>query len=328
MLILIFNQPEYNSNLIWNICTSNYVLGVICLGTIYKIYKFYEKQKDMNEEKNKIRLIEIEKNKEIYEEKVKEEENQIMNIMLYDTIYNCGHYIRGCKYLAHCCDKIFNCRLCHDEEYENDLENSHKMNNPDTKKIVCKNCDKMQDFKQYCESCGLCFGRYFCDKCKFVDDDEKKQYYHCDECGICRRGKREEYEHCKNCERCFHIGHNQKCKNTKNLNRECPICFDDLFYSTDTTIPLSCGHNIHTKCFISSLKSGNQKCPICRKTIAKDPRNDAFLKLMINTYQMPEEFKDKKVDILCQDCEQKSNVNFNLIAMFCPNCDSHNTTQI
>lgn len=258
----------------------------------------------------------------------KDNEKDIINIMIQDSIYNCGHYIRGCKYLSPCCNKIYNCRLCHDEEYENDLNNFHKMNNSDTIKIICKNCDTMQEFNQYCKSCNLCFGKYYCDKCKFVDDDENKKYFHCDECGICRRGKNGEYEHCKKCERCFLVGHNEKCKNTKNLNKECPICFDDLFYSTDTTMPLSCGHNVHTNCYISSLKSGNLKCPVCRKTMAKNHHYDALLKLMVNTSQMPEEFKDKKVNILCQDCEQKSIVNLNLIAMFCPNCDSHNVTQI
>jgi len=33
-------------------------------------------------------------------------------------------------------------------------------------------------------------GKYFCDICKFFDDDTSKKQYHCDECGICRTGAR------------------------------------------------------------------------------------------------------------------------------------------
>jgi RING finger/CHY zinc finger protein 1 len=258
---------------------------------------------------------------------IEKELEDFNNMFIGDIIYNCGHYIRGCKYVSPCCNQIFDCRLCHDANFENDINNNHIMNNSDTKQIVCKKCNHMQNFSQYCESCGICFGKYFCDKCKFVDDNENQIYYHCDECGICRRGNKDNYEHCNNCGRCFHVGHKNSCKK-KILNEECPICFENLFHSIDTTYPLSCGHTIHTKCLNSSLRSSNGKCPICRKTFARNIMHDKFLKLLVERQPMPDEYKDKKVDILCQDCEQKSNVNFHFIAMFCPNCNSHNTTQI
>ena len=43
---------------------------------------------------------------------------------------------------------------------------------------------------------------------------------------------------------------------------------------------------------------------------------------------MPDEYKNKKVNILCNDCEKISNVNFHFIAMKCSNCCSYNTKQL
>lgn len=39
------------------------------------------------------------------------------------------------------------------------------------------------------EKCKTVFGRYFCETCKFFDDDPTKDIYHCDKCKICRIGK-------------------------------------------------------------------------------------------------------------------------------------------
>jgi RING finger/CHY zinc finger protein 1 len=255
------------------------------------------------------------------------DENNINNIFLNDILFNCSHYIRGCQYLSPCCNKIFNCRLCHDSEFENDLKNQHNMINSDTKKIICKQCNLLQDFSQYCQSCKLCFGKYYCEKCKFVDDKDSQQYFHCDKCRMCRRGNKDDFEHCDNCGLCFDKMHKKFCKN-KGVNNECPICFENLPYSTSHILPLSCGHIIHFKCLQDHVKSNNMTCPLCRKTIIKNKINDAFLKICTERLEMPEEYKDKKVNILCQDCEKKSIVNLHFIAMFCPYCNSHNVTQI
>lgn len=41
---------------------------------------------------------------------------------------------------------------------------------------------------------------------------------------------------------------------------ECPVCFETL----RTSKPLSCGHWVHKKCIVKSLKN---ECPICRKEV-------------------------------------------------------------
>ena len=45
----------------------------------------------------------------------------------------CEHYNRNCKIIAPCCNKIFDCRFCHDNFFEDD----HKINRYNIKKIIC-----------------------------------------------------------------------------------------------------------------------------------------------------------------------------------------------
>lgn len=37
--------------------------------------------------------------------------------------------------------------------------------------VICSLCEHEQDVKQVCENCGVCMGDYYCDKCKFFDDE-------------------------------------------------------------------------------------------------------------------------------------------------------------
>ena len=105
-------------------------------------------------------------------------------------IYGCNHYMRACSIIAPCCDKIFHCRICHDEEMDSDNYSYDKQHTIDIKtveKIVCNNCNKIQDIHQFCKDCGICFGLYYCYKCRLYDDVDKFQYP-CNECGLCRIG--------------------------------------------------------------------------------------------------------------------------------------------
>jgi RING finger/CHY zinc finger protein 1 len=266
-------------------------------------------------------------------------ENNINNIFLDDIINNCGHYTRGCRLLAPCCNKLFDCRFCHDVEMddnEKDVKKQHKMINSEVKMMVCRKCSFLQKFAQYCEACDFCMGTYYCEICKFVDTHEVQKYFHCDKCGICRRGTTDEYKHCDDCGCCFEEGHfassegqplvNKKCVANR-LDTNCPICFEELFTSTTNPFPMSCGHMIHINCFNQYVRT-NDTCPLCRKTIYKNKMRDIMIKMAIAQTPMPEEYRDKKVDIMCNDCGEKSNVVWHIIAMFCPHCDSHNTKQI
>lgn len=77
-----------------------------------------------------------------------------------------------CPYLyfqTPCCNKIYTCRFCHDEN------ESHCVNRKDVTELVCTNCDTRQKVQAECENCSLRFGKVsqFCLKYVvlwFLDD--------------------------------------------------------------------------------------------------------------------------------------------------------------
>eukprot|EP00960_Hanusia_phi_P011019 323741-Hanusia_phi.AAC.1 len=114
----------------------------------------------------------------------------------------CRHYSRGCRLRAPCCNELFWCRHCHNEVKDvacKDPLKSHQLDRSSVKLVCCSRCELEQTAKQYCEGCGLCFGKYYCDICKFFDDDLSKGVFHCNDCGICRIGGSENFFHCQNC---------------------------------------------------------------------------------------------------------------------------------
>ena len=82
-----------------------------------------------------------------------------------------------------------------------------------------------------CKNCKIVFGEYYCEKCKYFDNDTSKEQFHCDECGICRVGGRENYFHCETCGCCLPHGLKDKHKCLQNtLKSECPICLEDMMH--------------------------------------------------------------------------------------------------
>jgi RING finger and CHY zinc finger domain-containing protein 1 len=233
--------------------------------------------------------------------------------------YGCKHYLRRCTLIAPCCDnKVFNCRRCHDEQTDHKLD-------PKTSKIICTNCKQEQSPSQYCTHCKICLGFYFCEHCALYDDVDKEQY-HCDKCGICRLYKNKSF-HCDNCQTCLNtcLKDKHKCSNIKDTY--CPICMEYLFDSTQGMYQAKCGHSLHYVCLMSLLETTN-RCPICSKSIFNLQVVDQLIDLEIQQTPMPEELKNKQVDILCNDCNTKTTTNFHIVALKCSNCNSYNTKQI
>jgi len=175
-----------------------------------------------------------------------------------------------------------------------------------------------------CEECGTQFGLYYCEICKLYDDIDKDQY-HCDKCGICRVGKTESY-HCNSCNICLNKNTtDHKCMDMKSYG--CPICMDDLFQSTLPIIKMKCEHFIHQSCLIEMLKT-SYKCPYCSMSVIDmEYVNNIIENEVVNT-PMPEEMKDMKAKILCNECHETDEVKFHVIGMKCPSCGSYNTRQI
>uniref|UniRef100_A0A7N0UP06 Uncharacterized protein n=1 Tax=Kalanchoe fedtschenkoi TaxID=63787 RepID=A0A7N0UP06_KALFE len=191
--------------------------------------------------------------------------------------YGCKHYKRRCKIRAPCCNEIYGCRHCHNEA-ANSLPNPadhHDIVRHDVKQVVCLVCDTEQLAGQICTNCGVNMGEYFCNICKFYDDDIGKQQFHCDDCGICRVGGRENFFHCKKCGSCYSIAlrDNHMCVENS-MRHHCPICYE------------------------------------------------------IEATAMPDDYRNRKVWILCNDCNDTTEVNFHIIGQKCRHCNSYNTRTI
>jgi len=240
----------------------------------------------------------------------------------------CQHYMIKCKIVAPCCNEIYWCRLCHNE-HENHEIDRYKIN-----EIICAKCNHNQEKSNQCTNCGIKFATYYCDKCNVwqsnnSDDVAEINIYHCDECKLCRKGNKDSFYHCNTCGGCQQISNiSHKCF-TNSFKSDCSICGEDMFNSHRTSKFLPCGHALHNDC-LEEYKKHKFNCPICKKSMFN---LNEYWKELEQLYlsnpeanQIPEEYKDMKVDILCNDCCQKSlqiPINFNYLK--CTHCSSFNT---
>ncbi|CAL5393186.1 unnamed protein product [Camellia sinensis] len=180
----------------------------------------------------------------------------------------------------------------------------HELVRSDVKQVICAVCDTEQPVARVCTNCGVNMGEYFCEVCKFFDDDIDKRQFHCDDCGICRVGGRENYFHCKKCGSCYAISlrDNHSCVENS-MQHHCPICYEYLFDSLKDTIVMKCGHTMHCECYHEMMK-------------------------LIEATVMPEDYRYKKVWILCNDCNDTTEVFFHIIGQKCSHCKSYNTRTI
>ncbi|KAG6766523.1 hypothetical protein POTOM_030609 [Populus tomentosa] len=281
----------------------------------------------------------------------------------------CQHYRRRCQIRAPCCNEIFTCRHCHNEA-TNMLKNfcdRHELNRYDVKQAICAVCDTEQPVAQVCTNCGVNMGGYFCEICKFFDDDvilpseidfsvlTAKGQFHCDDCGICRVGGRENYFHCKKCGMhslpfgfvvlnswnlitsacnwlpcsCYATSllDNHLCVENS-MRHHCPICYEYLFDSLKETTVMKCGHTMHGECYDEMIKRDKYCCPICSKSIIDMSKTWKRIDEEIEATVMPEDYRHRKVWILCNDCNDTTEVYFHIIGQKCSHCKSYNTRTI
>ncbi|CAI2373371.1 unnamed protein product [Moneuplotes crassus] len=245
------------------------------------------------------------------------------------TKNGCTHYARNAELYCHQCDKYFPCRFCHDEFWESNFKEVKKFHNFDrfnVQKVKCIECENIQEPQEKCSSCDISFGKYVCLKCNFFDDRGlHKQTFHCDGCGICRIGGRDNYFHCEVCNACLPIslqsGH--KCGD---FSQDCPICFEGFYNARQGSIILKCGHVLHSKCYREMLKA-NYLCPICKRSTLNDAQTEHVNGLIQNHIDNTNmgEAGERDVNILCNECHEKSTVKFHIVAHKCPKCGSFNT---
>merc|ERR1712123_324511 len=171
--------------------------------------------------------------------------------------FRCKHYKRKCKFVTPCCDGLYRCRFCHDEEQ------THTLRREDVNEVECSQCHHRQEVRETCRKCGLKFGEYFCYDCKLYDDEDKQQF-HCIGCGICRVGGRDNYFHCHRCDMCLpnHLENKHKCVE-KVSRSNCPVCMEDIHTSRIPSQIPPCNHLIHKTCFEEMLTAGHYACPVC-----------------------------------------------------------------
>ncbi|XP_052179644.1 zinc finger protein BRUTUS [Diospyros lotus] len=239
-------------------------------------------------------------------------------------VFGCDHYKRNCKLRAACCGKLFTCRFCHDNVSD------HSMDRKATTEMMCMRCLKIQAVGPVCTtpSCnGLSMAKYYCSICKFFDDE--RTVYHCPYCNLCRlgRGLGVDFFHCMKCNCCLALKLvNHKCLE-KSLETNCPICCEFLFTSSATVRGLPCGHYMHSACF-QAYASRNYICPICCKSMGDMAVYFGMLDALLATEELPEEYRDRVQDVLCNDCEHKGTTRFHWLYHKCGFCGSYNTRVI
>ena len=236
----------------------------------------------------------------------------------------CVHYHRNVKMQCSACEKWYTCRLCHDEV------ESHTLPRRDTRHMLCMLCKTPQAVAQTCKKCQVQAARYYCSICKLWNNDPNKSVYHCDDCGICRLGEGlgKDFFHCDTCAACMSIAaeSTHKCieRSTKS---DCPICGEFMFTSNKPVAFMRCGHSIHEACF-AEWCDNSYKCPICSKSIANMESQFRRLDRHIEEQPMPEEYRENRAYIFCNDCNSRSVTPYHWLGLKCTICESYNTAQL
>lgn len=198
------------------------------------------------------------------------------------------------------------------------------------KEIVCSKCKLKQSVSNKCLECNTQFGKYFCSICNLFDDTDKGQF-HCNLCGLCRVGGETNFFHCQLCNMCISVGikdeHHKKC-NENSYNQDCAFCQEDMFTSVKQLHTVKCGHVFHLNCVNKNLEQNNYKCPYCSKAMIDISSMYKFLDHEIASVQMPDEYKDVIYDILCNECEKKSQCKFHVAGLKCSLCGGYNTRRV
>lgn len=236
----------------------------------------------------------------------------------------CVHYKRNVKMQCNLCERWYTCRLCHDE-----AEN-HALPRRETKNMLCMLCNTPQPVGQFCKACHVQAACYYCPICKLWNNDPAKSIYHCDDCGICRLGEGlgKDFFHCKTCAACMSIQAESTHKCIERSTKcDCPICGEYLFTSNKPVAFMRCGHSIHESCF-AEWCNASYKCPICSKSIANMESQFRRLDKHIEEQPMPEEYRDNRAYVFCNDCNSRCITKYHWLGLKCAICDSYNTTQL
>jgi zinc finger protein-like protein len=240
-------------------------------------------------------------------------------------VLGCSHYARACKLVAACCEKVHTCRLCHD------ATESHMMDRTATREMICMHCSTKQPVAKACreDGCGKTMARYFCEFCRFFDDDPSRNIYHCPSCNVCRVGKGlgQDRFHCMKCNTCMAMKFaNKHVCVERAMESDCPVCHQYLFVSTTPVSYLQCGHLMHSACKSEYTKNGNYSCPVCMKSLGELAPVFKKLDHLLAGESMPREYRTARCDVYCMDCNRAATQQpYHFLYNKCPGCASYNT---
>jgi RING finger/CHY zinc finger protein 1 len=242
------------------------------------------------------------------------------NCSYSDSDY-CGHYIRRCKFVSPCCQKIYTCRFCH-----NDNE-SHEICRFEVKEVICSMCNFRQCVGNECAGCGIQFAKYFCATCNLFDDRTERNYFHCNKCGICRVANNEKYIHCDVCNTCIVDGDMSHVCRENVFHNDCPVCLENLFHSVKPSCILHCGHPIHVDCLAASVKNNKNTCSLCRKIIYSDDQLKTYIGFIDAQIELHPFQEELHYDVMCNDCSYQGESKFHPFGMKCGGCGGYNTVK-
>ncbi|OAA67893.1 chy and ring finger domain protein [Niveomyces insectorum RCEF 264] len=239
-------------------------------------------------------------------------------------LLGCEHYRRNVKLQCATCARWYTCRLCHNEAED------HALPRRDTRYMLCMLCGHAQRVGDVCAKCGESAARYYCGICKLWNDDPDKSIYHCADCGICRVGEGlgKDFFHCKKCGSCIaiHQEESHRCREGV-MDCNCPICGEYIFTTHKKVVTMKCGHMIHDDCRAEYIKR-SYKCPICNKSVENMESLFRRLDKHLAEQPMPDEYRDTRAVILCNDCEAKTSTRYHWGGLRCEVCLSYNTVEL
>ena len=240
-------------------------------------------------------------------------------------IKKCTHYENNILVFADCCNKYYDCHVCHN------AENNHNLIRKKIKKIKCINCSTENNLTNECINCKIKFGNTYCSICN-VWCNKVKESYHCYGCNSCIVGKKEDNIHCDKCNICIlkKGGKNHNCDDIKK-DEVCFICLNNLFTGLDSTFKLKCKHLIHKKCLDQLMSNTDTEkkipsCSLCKKSILNHKNYEEKFDNKLLKNPMSPYYYNWKSNIYCNDCSIKSTCKYHNQFHKCVDCKSYNTT--
>jgi len=198
--------------------------------------------------------------------------------------------------------------------------------------VKCTRCNLEQPPSERCKGCRELFSVHFCPQCNLYCD---RAAFHCDECNFCHPGCSDDWKHCALCGACVssvswekHTLFHKENPSASNIKSDgnCPICLNELHKPLTV---MGCGHCMHSECFKEYIKY-HSVCPLCSKSLLENRGKNEELRSSLINREIPEEWVDVRVTIMCHECHHRSIVQYDGADGWycCAECESFNTRML